>query len=72
MIAKMPTIKGHNLWITTGDPSRQRAAVEFILKGLSLGALKPVIDRTFRFGEMREVHSYLENNGQFGKVVVTV
>jgi NADPH:quinone reductase-like Zn-dependent oxidoreductase len=72
MIAKMPTIKGHNLWITTGDPSRQRAAVEFILKGLTLGALKPVIDRTFRFGEMREVHSYLENNGQFGKVVVTV
>jgi NADPH:quinone reductase-like Zn-dependent oxidoreductase len=72
MIAKMPVIKGHNLWITSGDPSRQRAAVEFILKGISARAFKPVIDRVFTFDQMREVHSYLESNGQFGKVVVTV
>jgi NADPH:quinone reductase-like Zn-dependent oxidoreductase len=72
MIAKMPTIKGHNLWITSGDPTRQTAAVEFILKGMVTGALKPVIDRVFNFDQMREVHTYLENNGQFGKVVVAV
>jgi NADPH:quinone reductase-like Zn-dependent oxidoreductase len=29
-------------------------------------------DRTFKFDDMREAHRYLENNGQFGKVVVTV
>ena len=72
MIAKMPVIKGYNIWITTGDETRRKAAVEFVLKGLESGALKPVIDRTFKFDDMVEVHRYLENNGQFGKIVVTV
>jgi NADPH:quinone reductase-like Zn-dependent oxidoreductase len=72
LIAKMPTIKGHNLWITTGDPVRQKAAVEFILTGVAEGALRPVVDRIFTFDQMRDVHAYLENNGQFGKVVVTM
>jgi len=72
MIAKMPTIKGHNIWLTSGDEARRKAAVEFVLKGLERGALKPVIDRTFKFDDMRDVHRYLENAGQFGKIVVTV
>src|SRR5438093_22795 len=72
MIAKMPTIKGHNIWLTSGDEARRKAAVEFVLKGLERGALKPVIDRTFKFDDMRDVHRYLENTGQFGKIVVTV
>jgi NADPH:quinone reductase-like Zn-dependent oxidoreductase len=72
MIAKMPTIKAHNIWLTSGDETRRKAAVAFIAAGLETGALKPVIDRTFRFDEMVEVHRYLENNGQFGKIVVTV
>ncbi|WP_297834310.1 zinc-dependent alcohol dehydrogenase family protein [Pseudomonas sp.] len=72
LIAKMPTVKGHNIWLTTGDEKRRKNAVEFVLKGLESGALKPIIDRTFKFDDMVEVHRYLENNGQFGKVVVTV
>ena len=72
MIATMPIIKGYNIWQTSGDPQRQKAAVDFITKGLEVGALKPVIDRTFKFDDMREVHRYLEDNSQFGKVVVTV
>ncbi|WP_042876269.1 zinc-dependent alcohol dehydrogenase family protein [Cupriavidus necator] len=72
MIAKMPVIKGHNIWLTTGDETRRRAAVEFVLKGLESGALKPIIDRIFKFDEVVEVHRYLETNGQFGKIVVTV
>jgi NADPH:quinone reductase-like Zn-dependent oxidoreductase len=72
MIRKMPNIKGYTIWRITGDESRRKAAVEYVLKGLASGAFKPVIDRTFKFDEMREVHRYLENNGQFGKVVVTV
>jgi NADPH:quinone reductase-like Zn-dependent oxidoreductase len=72
MIAKTPTIKGHNIWLTSGDEARRMAAVEFVLKGLERGALKPVIDRTFKFDDMRDVHRYLENTGQFGKIVVTV
>ena len=72
MIAKLITVKAHNVWITSGDPMRQKRAVEFILKGLESGALKPVIDRVFTFDEMVEVHRYMESNGQFGKIVATV
>ena len=72
MIAKVPVIKGHNIWLTTGDETRRKAAVQFVLKGLESGALKPVIDRAFKFDDMVEVHRYLENNGQFGKIVVTL
>jgi NADPH:quinone reductase-like Zn-dependent oxidoreductase len=72
MIAKMITIKAHNIWLTSGDETRRKAAVEYVLKGFESGALKPVIDRTFTFDEMVEVHRYLETNGQFGKIVVTV
>ena len=72
MIAKVPTIKAHNIWLTSGDAVRRKAAVEFVGAGLAGGALKPVIDRVFAFDEMVEVHRYLEQNGQFGKIVVTV
>ncbi len=72
MIAKMPIIKAHNIWLTSGDGARRKAAVAFILKGLESGALKPVIDRAFAFDEMVDVHRYLENSGQFGKIVVTM
>ena len=72
MIGKMPTIKAHNIWLTSGDETRRKAAVEYVLKGIEAGALKPVIDRTFKFDDMVEVHKYLETNGQFGKIVVTV
>jgi NADPH:quinone reductase-like Zn-dependent oxidoreductase len=72
MIPKVITVKAHNIWQTSGDPGRRKAAVEFVLKGLESGDLKPVIDRTFTFDEMVEVHRYLENNGQFGKIVATL
>jgi NADPH:quinone reductase-like Zn-dependent oxidoreductase len=72
MIAKMPVIKAHNIWLTSGDEARRKAAVEYVVKGLESGALKPVIDRVFSFDEMQAVHRYLERSGQFGKIVVTV
>jgi NADPH:quinone reductase-like Zn-dependent oxidoreductase len=68
----MGTIKVYSLSNITGDEARRNAAVQYILKGLASGALKPAIDRKFKFDEMVEVHLYLESNGQFGKVVVTV
>ena len=46
--------------------------MEYVTKGLTSGSLKPIIDRTFKFDEMVEVHRYLENSGQFGKIVVTL
>jgi NADPH:quinone reductase-like Zn-dependent oxidoreductase len=72
MIAKMPVVKGYSVWLTTGDEASRKAAVEYILRGLDNGALKPVIDRMFRFNEMVEAHRYLETSGQIGKIVVSV
>ena len=72
MIAKVTTIKAHNIWLTSGNETRRKAAIEFVSKGLEMGTLKPVIDRTFTFDEMADVHRYLEQSGQFGKIVVTV
>jgi NADPH:quinone reductase-like Zn-dependent oxidoreductase len=72
MIGKMPTVKGYSIRLVAGDAEHRKVAVEYVTKGLAGGALKPVIDRTFKFDEMVEVHRYLENGGQFGKIVVTV
>jgi NADPH:quinone reductase-like Zn-dependent oxidoreductase len=72
MIAKVSTVKAHNIWLTSGDETRRKAALEFVLKGLKSGALRPIIDRVFKFDEMREVHRFLEENTQFGKIVVRV
>jgi NADPH:quinone reductase-like Zn-dependent oxidoreductase len=72
MIRKMPVVKGYSIRLVTGDAERRKVAVEYVTKGLASGALKPVIDRIFKFDNMVEVHRYLENSGQFGKIVVTV
>jgi NADPH:quinone reductase len=59
---------------TIGLPRNEEAcvrAVAFINDNLAAGKLKPVIAKTFRLSEIREAHSYLESNQQFGKVVVT-
>jgi NADPH:quinone reductase-like Zn-dependent oxidoreductase len=72
MLIKLPTIIGYTIWNTSGDPVRQKAAVEFITAGLASGALKPMIDKTFKFDEIVDAHRYLEANNQFGKIVVSV
>jgi len=72
MIPKMPTVKGYSIRLVAGDEARRKAAVEYVVNGLASGALKPVIDRTFKFDDMVEVHRYMENSGQFGKIVVTL
>ena len=72
MIRKMTIVKGYSIRLVTGDEVRRKAAVDYVTKGLASSALKPVIDRIFKFDDMVEVHRYLENSGQFGKIVVTL
>jgi NADPH:quinone reductase-like Zn-dependent oxidoreductase len=72
VIRKMPTVKGYSIRLVTGDAERRKVATEYVTKGLACGALKPIIDRTFKFDEMVDVHRYLEKGGQFGKIVVTL
>jgi NADPH:quinone reductase-like Zn-dependent oxidoreductase len=72
MIPKMPAVKGYSIRLVVGDDARRKAAVEYVVKGLASGALRPVIDRTFKFDDMVDVHRYLESGEQFGKIVVTL
>ncbi|MGQ7935373.1 zinc-dependent alcohol dehydrogenase family protein [Paraburkholderia sp. D1E] len=71
LLRKLPTIKVYSLSSIGASEVSRKAAVEYILKGLESGALKPVVDRTFKFDEMVQAHRYLEGNSQFGKIVVT-
>jgi NADPH:quinone reductase-like Zn-dependent oxidoreductase len=52
------------------DPEKREKLVEFVNAGLSSGALKPVIDRTFRLAEIVDAHRYLESNKHIGKIVI--
>jgi NADPH:quinone reductase-like Zn-dependent oxidoreductase len=72
MIAKMPTVKGYSIRSISGTEASRKASVDYVLKGLEAGALKPVIDRTFKFDDIVEAHRYLESSSQFGKIVVTI
>jgi len=39
---------------------------------LASGAVRPVIDRTYKIEDVREAHARLESNSSFGKVVLTI
>jgi len=41
-----------------------------LLGALSMGALKPVLDRTFPFERIAEAHTYMLSDAQIGKIVL--
>ena len=43
-----------------------------LLGAISTGALKPVLDRTFPFGQIADAHAYMLSDTQIGKIVVTM
>jgi Zinc-binding dehydrogenase len=66
-------IKGHNIWLSSGNDTRRKARPSSTSPKDSRRALSGRSSiETFTFGEMVEAHRYLEQNGQFGKIVVTV
>jgi putative PIG3 family NAD(P)H quinone oxidoreductase len=46
--------------------------VREILPSFKPGGIRPVVDRAFRLDEIAAAHRYLEENRNFGKVVITV
>lgn len=72
VLAKSLTLRGYLVHEIIRDSARLAKAKAFILDGLSDGAWKPVIARTFSFEEIVEAHRFLESNTQFGKIVVTI
>ena len=72
VVGKHLTLAGYNIFETTLDAARRRAAVDFILGGLARGQLSPAIDRTFTLDQIVDAHRRLESGDQVGKIVVTV
>jgi NADPH:quinone reductase-like Zn-dependent oxidoreductase len=71
-IRKGLTIRAYTLFEITTDPERSARAQTFVTEGLTAGALKPIIAKTFKLDEIVEAHRYMESNEQIGKIVVTV
>lgn len=69
---KSLTLRGFIYSEIVTDSQKLPAAKRFILEGLTSGALKPIIAKTFAFDEIVEAHRYLESNEQIGKIVVTI
>jgi NADPH:quinone reductase-like Zn-dependent oxidoreductase len=65
-------IRGYTLFEITSHPERLERGKKFVYDGLAAGRLKPVIARTFTLEETADAHRYMEANGHFGKIVVTV
>ena len=71
-LAKGLTIRGYTLFEIVKQPDALNRGKEYIYNGLRSGALKPIIDRTFKLEDIVEAHRYMESNQQLGKIVVTV
>ncbi|WP_426609245.1 zinc-dependent alcohol dehydrogenase family protein [Bradyrhizobium sp. McL0616] len=72
VLGKSLTLRGYLVHEIVRDPARLARAKAFILDGLSDGALKPIIARTFPFEDIVAAHRFLESNTQVGKIVVTI
>lgn len=72
ILGKHLTLRGYELFEITMDSEKMMRAKSFITKGLQSGKLKPIIDKTFPFEEIANAQRYMEENGQVGKIVVTV
>lgn len=70
ILSKHLTLRGYELFEITKDSKKIEQAKDFITRGLSSKALRPVIDKVFRFDEIVEAHRYMEAGNQIGKIVV--
>jgi NADPH:quinone reductase-like Zn-dependent oxidoreductase len=70
VLSKRLTLRGYLVHEITTDPARLARARSFVLEGLQSGRLRPVIARTFSFGQIADAHRFLESNDQVGKIVV--
>jgi NADPH:quinone reductase-like Zn-dependent oxidoreductase len=71
-LVKSLTMRGFIYAEIVANAHKLAAAKSFILEGLTSGALKPLIAKTFTFDQIVEAHRYLESNQQMGKIVVTI
>ena len=71
-LGKGLSVRGYVLFEIVQKPDLLAAGKQFVTAGLTSGALKPVVDRTFKLEKIADAHRYMESNQQKGKIVVTV
>ena len=71
-LGKGLNVRGYVLFEIVQKPDLMAAGKQFVTAGLTSGALKPVVDRTFPLEKIADAHRYMESNQQKGKIVVTV
>ncbi|MDA8141633.1 MAG: zinc-dependent alcohol dehydrogenase family protein [Desulfobacteraceae bacterium] len=71
-LGKGLSVRGYTLFEISGHSEKLARGKQFVYDGLKVGALKPVIAKTFKLEEVIEAHRYMESNEQVGKIVVTV
>jgi len=49
-----------------------RPMFEDLNRAIAVAGTKPVIDRTFAFGQLREALDYLHSGAHFGKIVIRI
>ena len=62
----MKLIRMHGIFVGS------RKMFEDLNRAIMAAGLKPVIDRTFEFGEVREALRYMQSGKHFGKIVVKI
>jgi len=62
----------YSMFNHVGRADERRRGVDFILKRISSGALRPRVDRVFAFDQVLDAYRYMESNEQSGKIVVEI
>ena len=74
VMSKRLTIKGTVLRARSVEEkaTATRLFARHVVPLLADGSVKPVIDRTYKLSEVREAHTRMESNENFGKIVLMV
>lgn len=70
MVRKNAIIHPYSMFNFVTQPGLLQSAIDFIVEGLEQGKLSPIIDSIWQLQDVVQAYHHMENNGQFGKIVV--
>jgi len=70
LLSKNRSVFGLNLGHLWHEPAKVSTWMKEIMKGVEEGWVNPHVDRSFRFSEAGEAHSYMEARRNIGKIVL--
>jgi NADPH:quinone reductase-like Zn-dependent oxidoreductase len=70
LLNKNRGVFGLNLGHLWHEPEKVAEWIQAILEGINEGWIRPHVDRSFSFNEVRDAHSYIENRKNIGKIVL--